>query len=188
MMRSGSFEGLGIEMNQTILPGMTPENSDGDRDCWATPQDLFNTLDVEFGFGYDMAAQPWSAKCDRFYEKHHDSLSFPWPRPMSASSADRLACWVNPPFSGLAAWSSKAMHEAAKGALVVMLLPAHRCEQPWFQDSVIGHAHEVRMIRRRVAYVPPPGLTTGSDGAKFPSMVAVWRGPNPEGKTELRSL
>lgn len=168
-------------MNQIALPGMPIATTDGDRDCWATPRDLFERLDAEFGFVWDLAAEVWSAKCDCYFTRDQDALAQRW-RNINGS----LFC--NPPFSELKEWAAKARYEAAQGAVVVMLLPAHRCEQPWFQGHVIGHAHEVRMIRRRVAYDPPPGLETGADGAKFPSMVVVWRGPNPDGITELRGL
>ncbi len=44
--------------------------------------------------------------------------------------------WCNPPYSNLAAWVGKAWAEYTHTLGIVMLLPANRCEQPWWATTV----------------------------------------------------
>ena len=154
-------------------------DSDGDRDSWATPDDLFRRLDSEFHFVHDICAEAWSAKCESFWTRHDDAFGRDWAGELTGFG------WCNPPFSELPAWVSAAGFEAQRGARIVMLLPAHRCEQEWFHRYVLDVATEVRFIRKRVNYVPPPGIT--GDSAKFPSMIVVYDGPST-GATTLGGL
>lgn len=42
--------------------------------------------------------------------------------------------WVNPPYSDCAAWTRKALAERAGCERIVLLLPANRTEQTWWQE------------------------------------------------------
>jgi len=165
-------------MRQPSLFGETATRN-GARDCWATPRSLFAALDAEFVFVRDLAAEAWSTKVPgAYFTREDDALTRDW---------HTAGGWqfLNPPFSEIPAWVGKARREAELGARIVMVLPAHRCEQPWFHEHVIGHAREVRMIRRRVNYIPPPGIK--SSGAEFASMVVVYdRTPAAGVNTQLR--
>lgn len=115
-----------------------------------TPPDVFDPLNEEFGFTLDVAAARHNAKCKRYYarapwtpqEAKQTSL-FPrvWTGDVEALAYDGLAqpwdapeiIWANPPFSGLYEWVEKAHHATAT---VVMLLPANRTEQPWWQEFI----------------------------------------------------
>lgn len=163
---------------------------DGDRDCWATPSGLFAALNRRFGFGLDVCALPWSAKCAKFYTPEIDGLRQDW-----FKDAGEGAAWCNPPFSDIEPWLIKARDEADRGLTTVCILPAHRVEQPWWQRyvegcAVCGALHlthvmaggdheyepiaEVVSIPGRVNYVPPPGIK--SSGAEFPSCLAIYWG------------
>lgn len=125
---------------------------------WETPQDLFEGLDDEFTFTLDVAANQDNAKCERFFDIHMNGLIQDW-------SEDR--CWMNPPYgSEIAKWVQKAHQEAARGALVVGLLPA-RTDTRWWHEHVI--AYEVRFLKGRVRF-------SGGGPAPFPSAVVVWAG------------
>jgi site-specific DNA-methyltransferase (adenine-specific) len=155
----------------------SPETT-GDRDCWGTPGDLFRTLDAEFHFAWDLAAEPWSAKCENYFTPANDAFQYDWtrlPQPL----------WLNPPFSDLSRWIGTAWRAAVYGATVVAIVPAHRCEQAWWHQYVIGQAAEVRCPRGRVEYVAPPGIA--QSGPKFPSCVLVYR-PGHAGPTIMRAL
>lgn len=92
-----------------------------------TPQDLFNALSERFGgFTLDVAAAPHNAKCERYYTRADDGLSLPW----------RGRVWCNPPYSKLQPWLAKAWLEHVETELIVMLLPANRTEQGWWQSYV----------------------------------------------------
>jgi len=117
-----------------------------------TPPDVFDPLNAEFRFTLDVAAARHNAKCARYYSLPPqpladsrqlrlfdelfvgdpeavglDGLSQPW------AEGERI--WCNPPFSNIEPWVVKA-HKSP--ATVVMLLPANRCEQPWWQKWIEG--------------------------------------------------
>ena len=148
---------------------------DTSRDAWRTPRWLFEALDREFHFICDMVADEQNHLCSRYVTTNQDALSIKWPR------EGRL--WCNPPFSMLPEFTAKAAGESSMGVEVVMLVPAHRCEQGWWHQYVLGVASEILYIRKRVEYAPPPGVV--SSGATFPSCLLVY-GP-PDGDTRALS-
>lgn len=93
-----------------------------------TPQDFWDELNERYRFTLDVAAAPHNAKTERFYTRRDNGLEQEW----SGS------VWCNPPYSGLDAWLVRAWHEWYSGRCtsIVMLLPANRCEQPWWQRRV----------------------------------------------------
>ena len=106
--------------------------------CWATPQALFDRLDAEFHFEWDLAAAVETAKCAKFYTEADDALQHDW----------RGVCWLNPPFNSKTArlkrWIEKAYASALNGATVVVLTPAHT-NTVWWRDHVMK-ASEIRFI------------------------------------------
>ena len=113
-----------------------------------TPQKLFGELDTEFRFTVDVAASATNAKCERFYDIAADGLSKSW-------ADERVFC--NPPYSDLPSWIRKA-HQETDAEVIVMLIPANRTEQPFWQtyiepyrdgggasrEPVLARTHEVR--------------------------------------------
>lgn len=131
-------------------------------DMWRTPRELFDGIAAELGpFTLDVACTAESALCERFFTPDDDGLEQPW-------APD--TCWMNPPYSDLEAWTTKAAFEAAKGATVVGLLPV-RTDLGWFHQNVIGTRAEIRFIRGRVRFWNDSSRLN----APFPSMVVVWR-------------
>ena len=100
----------------------------------ATPPEVFGPLHERFGFTVDAAASPANAKCERFWTEADNGLAQPW-------TGERV--WVNPPYSfpNIPAWVAKAWQEwkGAGPALIVMLVPANRTEQRWWQRNVEPH-------------------------------------------------
>lgn len=93
-----------------------------------TPDEVFQPLSDRFGgFTVDAAAAPHNARCERYWTRADDGLSQSW-------VGEKV--WCNPPYSNLAAWTAKAREEAFFADLIVMLLPANRCEQAWWQDNI----------------------------------------------------
>lgn len=127
------------------------------KDDWETPAWLFGLLDAEFNFTLDAAANPANTKCARYWTQEDDGLAQPWEGQV----------WCNPPYSrGVGVWIAKAAAEAAKGATVVLLLPA-RTDTRWFHDHVLGTA-EVRLVKGRLKF------GGAESAAPFPSMVCIW--------------
>ncbi|HEX5591996.1 MAG TPA: DNA N-6-adenine-methyltransferase [Solirubrobacterales bacterium] len=130
-------------------------------DDWATPQDLFDKLNAEFGFQLDVCASNENAKCSVFYTAEQDGLAQPWTG----------TCWMNPPYGVvIGKWVAKARESAVQGATVVCLVPA-RVDTAWFQENCpFG---EIRFLRGRVKF-------GGSENsAPFPSAIVVF-GPHVE--------
>jgi phage N-6-adenine-methyltransferase len=93
-----------------------------------TPPEIYQPQDAIHRFTLDAAASAENAKCARFYTISDSGLTKSW-------AGERV--WCNPPFSNCAAWVAKAWTEMRDGChRVVMLLPANRTEQRWWQQLV----------------------------------------------------
>ena len=105
---------------QTSLAGHRDDVNDR-----ATPRELFDRLNERFGFTIDVAAAPHNTKCARFYTAADDGLAQSW-------FGERV--WCNPPYSDIEPWVAKAWVPGPE--VVVMLLPANRTEQGWWQRLI----------------------------------------------------
>lgn len=84
---------------------------------WSTPQDLFDKLDAEFGFTLDVCAQPFNAKCKKFFTPDDDGLSQDW-------GGETTFCCPPSGKKSFREWTAKARKESKKRkTTVVMLLP-----------------------------------------------------------------
>tara|TARA_Y100001938_G_C7914198_1_gene341137 strand:+ start:283 stop:696 length:414 start_codon:yes stop_codon:yes gene_type:complete len=103
-------------------------------DNWATPKELYDKLDKEFNFDFD--------PCPLFAD--FNGLEIEWGR----------ANFVNPPYSRKLknAFVKKAIKEAKKGKLCVLLLPVST-STILFHDYIQPNAQEIRFIRGRVKFI-----------------------------------
>lgn len=125
----------------------------------------FAEFDAEFGpFTLDVAAAPHNAKCDRYFTRLENGLAQSW-------AGERV--WCNPPYSDLAAWLEKAWAELGGTLGIVMLLPANRVEQKWWQEHVEPHRDkpdgrlQVRFLPGRMRF-ERPGAVIGPKGDRPP--------------------
>jgi phage N-6-adenine-methyltransferase len=103
-----------------------PQQPKKDRvDDRETPASLFDPLHEKYNFTIDVAASALNAKLPRYYTLEDDGLAQSW-------AGENV--WCNPPYSDIGAWVRKARSETE--SLVVMLLPANRTEQRWWQENV----------------------------------------------------
>jgi phage N-6-adenine-methyltransferase len=118
-----------------------------------TAPEVFDPLHTRFGFTIDAAALPRNAKLARFWTPDDDALVQPW-------AGERV--WCNPPYSDIEPWVRKAHDEwrlrrpgESLGAaeLIVMLVPANRTEQGWWQRQVEPYRRE-RRLDFRVEFLP----------------------------------
>jgi phage N-6-adenine-methyltransferase len=86
---------------------------------------VFAPLHERFRFTLDVAALPHNAKLERHFTPDDNGLAQSW-------AGERV--WCNPPYSSIEPWVAKAWTAAAE--LVVMLLPANRTEQGWWQRLI----------------------------------------------------
>lgn len=105
---------------QTARRGARPEVDDR-----ATAPEVFGPLHERFRFTLDVAALPHNAKLERYFTPEQDGLAQSW-------AGERV--WCNPPYSSIEPWIVKAWESAAE--LVVMLLPANRTEQGFWQRHI----------------------------------------------------
>ncbi len=97
-----------------------------DVDDRALPPEDFAKLQLRFGFTIDVCASMENAKLPRYVTAKQDGLKTNW-------GGERVYC--NPPYSKIAPWMAKAWQETTC-PLAVMLLPANRTEQGFWQDFV----------------------------------------------------
>ncbi len=92
----------------------------------ALPMEDFKILQERFRFTIDAAAAEHNAKLPRFFTEENSGLEASW-------AGERVYC--NPPYSDIEPWCRKAWGEQ-QAELVVMLLPANRTEQGWWQRQI----------------------------------------------------
>jgi phage N-6-adenine-methyltransferase len=127
---------------------------------WATPQDLFDSLNEEFSFDLDVCATAENAKCSRYFTRQENGLVQQW----------EGACFCNPPYgSQIKHWIKKAYDSSLLGATVALLIPARTDTQYW-HDYVLK-ASEIRYLRGRLRF------GGSANSAPFPSAVVVFRPP-----------
>jgi phage N-6-adenine-methyltransferase len=133
---------------------------------------LFAKFHERFGFTIDVAASRANAKLPRYYTEAEDGLAQSW-------AGERV--WCNPPYSDIRPWVEKAWTVAAE--LVVMLVPANRTEQRWWQEEVEpyrdkGGALRVEFLPGRPRFVAPdkPGIGP-NERPPFGCCLLIWSRP-----------
>jgi phage N-6-adenine-methyltransferase len=140
---------------------VTRKGADDEVDDRGTPQEFWDELHAVHRFTLDVAAAPHNAKTPNYYTRLADGLLQPWTG----------SVWCNPPYSGLDRWLEKAWHEWNRAndplepfdgiSAIVMLLPANRPEQPWWQKWVESHRDRegspltVQFLPGRLRFIKP---------------------------------
>lgn len=120
---------------------------------WATPKEVYDALDSEFGFDFD------PCPLGEWEVDGASPLFTPW-------AGRRVFC--NPPYN-------KAMvpflQRATEAEVAVFLIPA-RTDTKWFHNIVLPNAAEIRFIKGRLKF------GDSKNSAPFPSMITVFRHEN----------
>lgn len=90
-----------------------------------TLPETFAEFHRRFGFTVDAAASAHNAQLPRYWTREIDGLAQSW-------AGERV--WCNPPYSNIRPWVEKAAKLEAE--IAVLLLPANRTEQAWWQDII----------------------------------------------------
>lgn len=123
-----------------------------------TPWEFFAPLHERFCFTLDAAALPHNAKCERYYAPPGVLGRCMWAQEGECGPAGCTGCehggsgplgydglaqswahervWCNPPYSDIEPWAVKARCEKRNAQLIVMLVPANRTEQGWWQRQI----------------------------------------------------
>jgi len=129
---------------------------------WATPQDLFDELNEEFGFTLDPCASKWNAKCKKYFTEKENGLEKDW---------GKNVVFVNPPYGKvLGEWMAKAYMAYKKGATVVCLIPA-ATDLAWWHDYVMKG--QIRFLRGRPRFTTKEGNWQQTFS---PSVIVIFNG------------
>jgi phage N-6-adenine-methyltransferase len=138
----------------------------------ATMPETFGPLHERFGFTVDVAASAHNAKLPRYFSIEDDGLSRSW-------AGERV--WCNPPYSSIGPWVEKAWAEHERAELIVMLLPANRTEQGWWQDLVEprrdrpGSPLRVEFLRGRLRFIAHGRSEVGpNERPPFGCCLLIW--------------
>lgn len=174
--------GLGFQARNHPQQIKVHGGADDTVDDRATRPEIFDPLHAEFGFTIDVAAGPINHKVPRYFDKKRNGLIQSW--------AGEVV-WCNPPFSALALWAAKAVHEVTYNGCkrVVMLLPNNRCEQIWWQELIEpvrdrpGSGVATRFLRGRPRFTYPVGHESPKKGDRppFGIVFVIFSPPDPFG-------
>lgn len=142
----------------------------------ALPPSDFALLHQRFGFSIDVAASPANAKLPRYCTAQDSGLKASW-------TWERVYC--NPPFSDIRPWVIKAW-ESTNCPLSVLLLPANRTEQGWWQDLIEplrdrpGSPLRVEFLRDRIRFIKRGKTIVGpNERPPFGCCLCIWERPLP---------
>lgn len=138
----------------------------------------FLPLHERFHFTIDVAASKENARLPHYWTMREDGLAQSW-------AGERV--WCNPPYSDIKTWVDKAWIEfrADDGPeVIVMLLPANRTEQAWWQDMVEPHLRRpdsplrVEFLRGRMRFERPDAIIgPKGDRPPFGCCLLIWERP-----------
>ena len=140
----------------------------------ATDPQFFAQLDMTYRFTVDVAASAHNTKCVRYFDVEANGLEQSW----SGESV-----WCNPPFSRLRPWVEKAWRECDVAERIVMLLPANRTEQSFWQELVepyrdAGNGLTTRFVNGRLRFAAAGRSHIGSnERPPFGCVLLVWEPP-----------
>lgn len=143
-----------------------------------TPLSLWEPLNEEFHFNLDAAASGENKLCKAHWNTRVSGLENSW---------FAYNVWCNPPYSDIRPWVEKAHEEMRKYSkrVIVMLLPANRTEQSWWQDLIepfrdrTDGCLETRFLRGRLRFDTPDTPYTDPRGNRppFGCVLLIWRKP-----------
>ena len=134
-------------------------------DNWATPIPFFSRLKKRFDFKLDACAEPWSAKCERFYTKEDDGLFKAW----------ESWTWCNPPYTNILGWYRKAHEEALRGNSSVVLTFARTDTKAFHRHAL--KASEIIFLKGRLKFIDPE-TQQPSNTTPAPSILVVFDAEN----------
>lgn len=143
-----------------------------------TPAEVFGPLNERFQFTIDVAASDQNSKLERYWTVEHNALLQSW---------EEERVWCNPPYSDITSWVVKAWDQwewesgGVAPELIVMLLPANRTEQKWWQEYVEpnrdkpGGRFHVEFLPGRMRFIAP-GDTSIKPNARppFGCCLLIW--------------
>ena len=114
-------------------------------DEWSTPRDLFQSLDQQYDFTFDVAASKDNARIDQYWTKEDNALTKDW------DNSHRY--WMNPPFSKAKEFFEKIKTENGKNKIkLVSIYKASNLETKTWQEYILETANWVLFLDKRVNF------------------------------------
>lgn len=134
------------------------------KEDWETLQLLFDELNDNYNFNWDLASSDANAKCVNHFTVGDDSLSQDW-------SVLEGNLWLNPPYGrDLKHWVKKAYESSLhRSGLLVMLIPS-RTDTSYWHDYIFDKA-QIKFIRGRLKF---ENGGVASQPAPFPSALITF--------------
>jgi phage N-6-adenine-methyltransferase len=137
----------------------------------ALPVADFAKLHERFRFTVDVAASAENKKLPKFYTEENSGLVASW-------GGERVYC--NPPYSDIEPWCRKAWSEE-KCELAVLLLPANRTEQGWWQRQIEPRRDRAlsplttEFLSGRLRFLKPGQIEIGpNERPPFGIVLCIW--------------
>lgn len=108
---------------------------------WETPRWLFNKLNGEFNFKWDLCAEDFNKKVDLHYSPENSCLDNEWDR--------ENWLFINPPYNPLKPFIEKINKEVNYGSRVVAVIPLQTMGNYYFDDSNLS---EIRVFKGRLSF------------------------------------
>jgi phage N-6-adenine-methyltransferase len=137
------------------------------KDLWQTPVEIFNALNKEFKFSWDVAASEKNHLCVNYLTEEDDAINSLW----------GVTNWCNPPYSNITPWVNKAISQHELGLTTVMLVPADTSVK-WFKLAYES-CNEVRFISGRISFINAD-TQKPVNGNNKGSVIFIWRGNAPK--------
>lgn len=129
---------------------------------WSTPQNLFDSVNMEYNFTLDTCADTTNYKVKKYFNEKQNGLAKSW---------QGNVCWCNPPYgrNQIEHWVRKAFLEVSDECTIVMLLPA-RTDTIWFHEYIYRNPNcKITFLRGRLKF------SGHKNSAPFPSMLVEFK-------------
>jgi site-specific DNA-methyltransferase (adenine-specific) len=132
-----------------------------DSDLWQTPKNLFDDLNYEFNFDYDVCANAEN-KLSTFKGDYFNN------------DFENCVCFMNPPYSSPNKFVEKALSLAKKNVTTVCLLKCDTSTILFHKLNNSGKNVEIRFIKGRIKFIHPKKKSRYK--ANFSNMIVVIKG------------
>lgn len=123
----------------------------GDNNVWITPKSFIKIVEEYFGgpIPLDPATEPNNpTDALKFFTEQDNGLIQPW--------SNQPGVFVNPPYSkgSMPAWTKKIEEEAAKGAIIIALLPcgARFSTKYWQSNALSQRLNAICFVKGRLKF------------------------------------
>lgn len=148
------------------------EKTEAEKDSWITPSWIYEPLNAEFQFDFDLAANGENTKHENFFgpnsELGEDALIEVWNTQLGNNF------WLNPPYSMPLQWEflKKASVSATLNDIRVVCLIPVAPETPRWRETVSQAAY-IRFYYPRISFIDPITERPVA-GARWPNAVVIF--------------